>query len=499
GFGGGNGLGGGFGGGIGRPGGFVGGGGGFSEQGFISTDGGDVTATCDENGMELTLQANAPFYGRMYTYRHYDQCSVVGRGDRVMSLRISADGGFPACGTQRFGDVMQNIVVVQFSEYVQTNFDKRYNLTCYFQGPGEAVVTSGYISASPGQLTPIIDLPAREVLDSRVRLAILYQGRPTTTIAVGDPLTFRLETQSGSNLVTDIFATNVIARDPYSGRSVELIDRYGCPTDPRLFPGLDLSRDGNGLEARFSAFKIPQSNYLLFEATVRPCRQRCRPATCAVDGREEVSFGRRRRRALPENATEELPLPDPADEPVEPQDEEIGPDIDPKDSEEYVKRLMSVFYTREELVAEEVKVPEDVCISSAEYYGLLATMVVLMVLMVLGAVLAGLWFRRSRLLAYKNQDADMTSPLPRAFSAPGIGKNTFSFLHGKRSSPMGHSFPQGSANPAYDVDGPPAPRGRKFDDPSEPIYTDPSLFERSRSLRSVSASEFGQTRSADQQ
>lgn len=42
---------------------------------------------------------------------------------------------------------MQNIVVVQFSEYVQTNFDKRYNLTCYFQGPGEAVVTSGYISA----------------------------------------------------------------------------------------------------------------------------------------------------------------------------------------------------------------------------------------------------------------------------------------------------------------------------------------------------------------
>lgn len=29
------------------------------------------------------------------------------------------------------------------------------------------------------------------------------------------------------NYVTDIFATNVIARDPYSGRSVQLIDRYG--------------------------------------------------------------------------------------------------------------------------------------------------------------------------------------------------------------------------------------------------------------------------------
>lgn len=34
----------------------------------------------------------------------------------------------------------------------------------------------------------------------------------------------------------------------------------------------------------------------------------------------------------------------------------------------------------------------------------------------------------------------------------------------------------------------PAPGG-PFEDPSEPIYTDPSLFERSRSLRSISISQ----------
>lgn len=56
---------------------------------------------------------------------------------------------------------------------------------------------------------------------------ILYQGRPTTTIAVGDPLTFRLEAQDGYNHITDIFATNVVARDPYTGRSIQLIDRFG--------------------------------------------------------------------------------------------------------------------------------------------------------------------------------------------------------------------------------------------------------------------------------
>ena len=47
----------------------------------------------------------------------------------------------------QYADLMTNIVVVQFSEMVQTSRDKRYNLTCLFGGPGEAVVTSGYIGA----------------------------------------------------------------------------------------------------------------------------------------------------------------------------------------------------------------------------------------------------------------------------------------------------------------------------------------------------------------
>lgn len=47
----------------------------------------------------------------------------------------------------QYGDTMTNIIVVQFSESLQTSRDKRFNLTCLFRGPGEAVVTSGYIGA----------------------------------------------------------------------------------------------------------------------------------------------------------------------------------------------------------------------------------------------------------------------------------------------------------------------------------------------------------------
>ena len=54
---------------------------------------------------------------------------------------------------------------------------------------------------------------------------------------------------------------------------------YSCPVDNSVFPPLDKAREGDGLEARFQAFKIPESNYLIFEATVRTCREGCTPVS----------------------------------------------------------------------------------------------------------------------------------------------------------------------------------------------------------------------------
>lgn len=72
------------------------------------------------------------------------------------------------------------------------------------------------------------------------------------------------------------------------------IDR--CPVDTFVFPELGRSRDGDSLEARFNAFKIPESNFLVFEATVKTCRDGCQPAYCnGIAGRSETSFGRRKR------------------------------------------------------------------------------------------------------------------------------------------------------------------------------------------------------------
>ncbi|XP_070140766.1 uncharacterized protein nompA isoform X6 [Drosophila kikkawai] len=517
----------------------------------------DVTQTCNEEGMEFTIRTPEGFLGRIYTYGFYDRCFFRGNGGTVNVLRISGPQGYPDCGTQRYGDTLTNIVVVQFSDNVQTSRDKRYNLTCIFRGPGEAVVSSGYIGAGSGSPIPIEYLPAENTLSSKVRLSILYQGRPTTTIAVGDPLTFRLEAQDGYNHVTDIFATNVVARDPYSGRSIQLIDRFGCPVDPFVFPELDKLRDGDTLEARFNAFKIPESNFLVFEATVRSCREGCQPAYCpGPAGRQEPSFGRRRRSL---NVTEESTEPEAlalegggvnqleADEvtvvnsttvsatmgQASLNETQVGEKSKEAEEPEQVREMIEVFETREEIEKESyprklVAPVETVCMTPAEYHGLITAIILLMILLFSITLVAGLGYRRYWKSISKNRLVDRHSPIhslghshssirtherfteighmPNLSGSGGGGggsasggtggganqsasnraSNAFRTNMSMFGGSLHKTFATGNLarmcqlpviNPMRS-----AAHGHQFEDPSEPIYTDPSLFERSRQV-----------------
>lgn len=474
----------------------------------------DVSQVCNEDGMEFTLRTPEGFYGRIYTYGFYDRCFFRGNGGTINVLRISGAQGYPECGTQRYGDTMTNIVVVQFSDYVQTGKDKRFNLTCLFRGPGEAVVSSGFIGAGSGSPVPIEYLPAENTLSSKVRLMILYQGRPTTTIAVGDPLTFRLEAQDGYNYVTDIFATNVVARDPYTGRSVQLIDRFGCPVDTFVFPELDRGRSGDSLEARFNAFKIPESNFLVFEATVKTCKDGCQPAYCpSGSGRSEPSFGRRRRSINDTmmidgsnntvievtgsnigNKTEGTSV---VSFPQTEKSEEIESDKGAPESPEFVREMIEVFDSREELQQEAQKaelVPETVCLTKGEYHGLVTVLFSLLALLLTVVVLVSWGYRRYWSVIQKNIIVNRSSSNISTFSSTSYpntrssnvsgGISMFGTGFGKSFAGFGRArhFP---SLPRDDPDSPnPAPGG-PFEDPSEPIYIDPSLFERSRSLRSI--------------
>ncbi|CAG0891237.1 unnamed protein product [Darwinula stevensoni] len=464
----------------------------------------DITFTCDPKFMEFTMTTPEPFSGLMYTYNYYDRCYYEGKGDRINVLKISVDSGYQECGTRRYDDMWTNVVMVQFLKNLVTARDRKYNLTCKLSHDGESVVSSGFTQVSA---IPVEYLPAQHVdlLDAELR--IMYNGRSISNIAVGDLLLFRLEAQGTyryNYYGNDIFATNVIARDPHSGRSILLIDERGCPVEPHIFPPLQRVAEGV-LEGYFEAFSIPDAMFMVFEATVRPCRDGCPPAPCNMYGREIPSWGKRRKRR---DATT-----DPSDDDEE-GDKEETEDAENKDEEghqdyfdEYddkyydelnatdlynngsfgepahVMGMFRVYLSREEIPNDIEAEPLNGCMMTVMNQGLLAAFICLILVTMVLTVIAGTIYRRYRILAGKHRDSDSTSPY--GFSACSSDRlSTVSAFSSQCSFGIGRRGGSVALPP------PPLPTTTHPDpDPSEPIYSDPSLFERSRSLRSMSAAE----------
>lgn len=122
---------------------------------------------------------------------------------------------------------------------------------------------------------------------------------------------------------------------------------------------------------------------------------------------------------------------------------------------------------------------DDVCISSAEYYSAIAAILILICFVIVIAFFAAYLLKRYQ-LARKQLKANET--------APSIC-NTMS-THSISSIPTPTLTNFYTTDPNIRFEDP----SIKFDDPSEPIYTDPSMFERSRSMRSVTVENLGRER-----
>lgn len=196
-----------------------------------------------------------------------------------------------------------------------------------------------------------------------------------------------------------------------------------CPVDPFVFPELDKLRSQDSLEARFNAFKIPESNFLVFEATVKTCREGCQPAYCqGASGRNEPSFGRKRRslNETEDNAdsseTSRVNGTLISDGPNRNSTDDDSDDENSIDFPEQVREMIEVYETREEIDNESVPrklvaPSETLCISHSEYHGLVAAVVLLMLLLFSITLAAGLAYRRYWKAMMKNRSFDNSSPV----------------------------------------------------------------------------------------
>ena len=145
----------------------------------------------------------------------------------------------------------------------------------------------------------------------------------------------------------------------------------------------------------------------------------------------------------------------------------------------------------------------QVCVTAVTYHSLVGTLVILFLLLLVLAVVAGIGFKRARMIGMKNQLADANSLSSTAYLAEASQSQFTSRAQvpqvSRTNSPcssqssMQARYPVGvlqqqrylppnsSTNTSSHIEEPLSafgPPRRAFQDPSEPIYTDPSLFER---------------------
>lgn len=157
--------------------------------------------------------------------------------------------------------------------------------------------------------------------------------------------------------------------------------------------------------------------------------------------------------------------------------------------------LLQVFDSREELQQEARRaeyLPETVCMTPGAYHALVSAVMILVAILLTSALLAGLAYRKYWVVMRKNFIADRASsnmstsyPTTRSSGMSSISVFGAGLQKGLPGFGIAGNFP---SFPKTDMECPLSAPGGPFDDPSEPIYTDPSMFERSRSLRSIAVS-----------
>jgi len=131
--------------------------------------------------------------------------------------------------------------------------------------------------------------------DPILSMVVKQKGVPIghdLVVAPGEPLTMEVSLDQLSHDIYGILVSKMDVTD--TGTQSEDIILNGCTVDSYLFENF-LTSNGDLLEAKFKAFKFPDTNYVLFRATVNVCLNECKGMDCSNG---QVGYGRRRRDTL---------------------------------------------------------------------------------------------------------------------------------------------------------------------------------------------------------
>ncbi|KAI1703329.1 PAN domain-containing protein [Ditylenchus destructor] len=253
-----------------------------------------VSAMCMPNGVNVTFNVlgGTKYTGAVYAAERFSQCRIFVEEKQEFALFIHRPNVNNWCNAlESEGElsailVMSNDMVLPYD--VTTKDDFFYEISCEYDedeaaGPDESkelhsgIVVGGpeprFIMAERGS-TNGRKRPFSDNMQTRVGLKILRNGRPVSSVYIGERLTAVIDSDIDVNRlsIADCNATRVGGRQP-KPNSVQLIDN-GCTLMPQIIG--NMVRGKHGLEAPLTAFRIDGSDQIDIVCSVIVCRTRCK-------------------------------------------------------------------------------------------------------------------------------------------------------------------------------------------------------------------------------
>ncbi|XP_065203537.1 neurogenic locus notch homolog protein 1-like [Planococcus citri] len=250
-----------------------------------------ATPTCLSDGIQIEMEVTKQYFnGIMYVKGHSneEECS------RLISVPQNASSytevfkiQFGSCGLIHANSQANFILVLQNHPKLATLKTQAYHIKCAYAA-NETSFSLGYNVSLTSIAATIANLGPPPVCVMRV---VTPTGQEPQSAEIGEDLILQVDVQPSH--VYGGFVRNCKAKSSNKD-DYNVIDEYGCATDPTIFSEFEYNNNTRLLTAKFNTFKFPSSKDVTFQCNVRVCLEQCHPMNCG----SYRAFGRRRKRQI---------------------------------------------------------------------------------------------------------------------------------------------------------------------------------------------------------